>query len=146
MGVPRAAARFCGSQAFLFLQDIYIFFGTPAANSGRVSWTEVPVAAALRLAARPQLQCSVTQAHAGSRSPASSSMALWGPCLLLCLLSLLTQVAADTPTAKVKKAANAKKGKEVGGELAARSLTGPHPPFSPSLPFPSPQPSKVPTQ
>lgn len=62
-------------------------------------------------------------------------MALWGPCLLLCLLSLLTQVAADAPTAKVKKAANAKKGKEVGGELAALSLTGPHPPFSPSLPF-----------
>ena len=46
MGVPGAAARFCGSQAFLFLQDF--FFGTPAANFGRVSWTEVLVATALR--------------------------------------------------------------------------------------------------
>ncbi|KAM9075902.1 tetranectin [Balaenoptera ricei] len=36
-------------------------------------------------------------------------MELWGPYLLLCLFSLLTQVTAETPTSKVKKAANVKK-------------------------------------
>uniref|UniRef100_A0A8C2SIL4 C-type lectin domain-containing protein n=1 Tax=Capra hircus TaxID=9925 RepID=A0A8C2SIL4_CAPHI len=36
-------------------------------------------------------------------------MELWGPCVLLCLFSLLTQVAAEAPATKVKKAANAKK-------------------------------------
>ncbi|XP_014318447.1 tetranectin isoform X2 [Myotis lucifugus] len=38
-----------------------------------------------------------------------SSMELWGAYLLLCLFSLLTQVTAEPPSPKVKKAANAKK-------------------------------------
>lgn len=45
-------------------------------------------------------------------------MELWGAYLLLCLFSLLTQVTADSPTPKVKKAANAKKGKEGSGPLS----------------------------
>lgn len=36
-------------------------------------------------------------------------MALWGTCLLLCLVSLLNQVTAEPPTPKVKKTANVKK-------------------------------------
>lgn len=40
-----APRPFAGSSLFLFL-------GTPAAKSGRVSWTEVLVAAALRRAAQ----------------------------------------------------------------------------------------------
>lgn len=43
-------------------------------------------------------------------------MELWGAYLLLCLFSLLTQVTTDPPTPKVKKAANAKKGKEGDGD------------------------------
>jgi hypothetical protein len=39
-------------------------------------------------------------------------MEFQGPYLLLCLFSLLIQVTAESPTPKVKKAANVKKGKE----------------------------------
>lgn len=45
-------------------------------------------------------------------------MELWGTYLVLCLLSLLTQVTAESPTPKVKKAANVKKGKEGLGPLS----------------------------
>lgn len=41
-------------------------------------------------------------------------MELWGAYLLLCLFSLLTQVTTEEPNPKVKKAANAKKGKQEG--------------------------------
>ena len=55
MGVPRAASL-CGSKGFLLLQAfffcLFFVFGTPTANSGRVSWTEVVVAVALRRAAQ----------------------------------------------------------------------------------------------
>lgn len=54
-------------------------------------------------------------------------MELWGPCVLLCLFSLLTQVAAEAPATKVKKAANAKKGKEVGGGAGRSLLDWPSP-------------------
>ena len=43
---PRASS-FCKRFFFLFF-----VFGTPTANSGRVSWTEVVVAVALRRAAQ----------------------------------------------------------------------------------------------
>lgn len=57
-------------------------------------------------------------------------MELWGAYLLLCLFSLLTQVTAEPPSPKVKKAANAKKGKE--GDRAPLHLPGSWSP-SPSL-------------
>lgn len=59
---------------------------------------------------------------AGSSS--SSSMELWGTYLVLCLLSLLTQVTAESPTPKVKKAANVKKGKEGLGPLSISQGAG----------------------
>lgn len=58
---------------------------------------------------------SLTQAHCSSSPGQCSSMALWGTCLLLCLISLLNQVTMEPPTPKVKKTANVKKGKEGGG-------------------------------
>lgn len=79
----------------------------------------------------PSGQCSLTQATAGS---SGSSMELWGPCVLLCLFSLLTQVTAETPTPKAKKAANAKKGKEVGWGAGSSLLDWPSPSV---LSFPS---------
>lgn len=61
---------------------------------------------------------------AGSSSSSSSSMELWGTYLVLCLLSLLTQVTAESPTPKVKKAANVKKGKEGLGPLSISQGAG----------------------
>lgn len=51
-------------------------------------------------------------------------MELWGTYLVLCLLSLLTQVTAESPTPKVKKAANVKKGKEGLGPLSISQGAG----------------------
>lgn len=57
-------------------------------------------------------------------------MELWGTSLLLCLFSLLTQVTAEPPTPKVKKAANIKKGKEgAGGPLPPLGSRSPSPPL-----------------
>lgn len=58
-------------------------------------------------------------------------MELWGASLLLCLFSLLTQVTAEPPTPKVKKAANAKKGTEGGGgPLRPLGNRSPSPPLA----------------
>lgn len=39
-------------------------------------------------------------------------MGFWGTYLLFCFFSFLSQVTAESPTPKTKKAANAKKGKQ----------------------------------
>lgn len=116
-------ARLGGSRAFPLLH-FFFSFDAPAAKSGRVSWTEVlEAAASLRRAVLvAAATASPTRAHC--RKPQSSSMELWGTYLLLCLLSLLTQVTAESPTPKVKKAANVKKGKEGLGPLSVSQGVG----------------------
>ena len=132
MGVPRAAARFCSSQAFLFLQDFFFWHSRSQLWEGFLD--RGPCGRCLKTrSSGPSGQCSLTQATAGS-SGSGSSMELWGPCMLLCLFSLLTQVTAETPTPKAKKAANAKKGKEVGWGAGSSLLDWPSPSV---LSFPS---------
>lgn len=48
---------------------------------------------------------------AGLPLPLLSDMELWGPYLLLCLFSLLSQVTTEAPTPRPKKAVISKKGK-----------------------------------
>lgn len=109
--------------------------GFPGQRSSRQLLQPCSLVTAPPLSNPGALQAAAAAAAAAARC---SSMELRGASLLLCLVSLLTQVTAEAPSPKVKKAANGKKGK--AGDGAPRHLPGswsPSPLLGPQANFPS---------